>query len=466
MLILQFTKLLSLLLLQPVLAFQTPCSIRSYTSFNQLDRRRLYASTSRGRRGGSGEFDDQPKKSGWDNFKSAVYGGIDFAKSLAEGNDKDIDRVEDGYSDFETSLKRSQSPASKILGEYQERVEIFGSESEAEIETSEFNAFKKNFYNAVDSFGKGKEQESPEPPMLDRNIPYKRSLAQDLNNKDLLSSNPIKRFQAEMEIRESEARRRALERGEKIRAKKEDLYKLVDSFQAAVDSIPEKIEQAEKAARDTSKFIQSVPDRVDSTVEDVKAIPSKVQLAVLEIEESVEEKIETTKKVVDDVKDIPNKVKRKIEDTKRQVVEVKESVDETVTNVKVFVGLEKPKPKPPKLPPPKDPTVQQFVFDVAGGVAKGAGKLTWWATKNVAGLAWNGAKSAFDKTKTNPSTQSALEAASTSPEDATTVVDPSAQQKTIDLSNPTDTLEVEQEVADALRLAEASLRKASIEKKK
>ena len=40
------------------------------------------------------------------------------------------------------------------------------------------------------------------------------------------------------------------------------------------------------------------------------------------------------------------------------------------------------------------------------------------------------------------------------------------QLPTIDLPTPTDTQEVEKEVADALRLAEASLRKASVEKNK
>jgi hypothetical protein len=447
---------LLLLLLNPAAAFQTTVP-RAEISY-QLDRRRPWYAAPR-----AGGGDEQPNESRWDSFKSSIYGGVDSINDLSSKlngeSEVDSDRVEEGYADFEATVKQSQAPGMKIMSEYQDRAKALGADAETseESKTSGFDAFKKGVYNTVDASSKLFEQEeTPTQPMLDRNVPYKRSLGQDFNNEDLASSNPVKRIQAEMEVREKEARMRAQLRNEDIKSKKESLYELIDSFQTAIESIPEKVEQAEKAAREAAEFVQSVPGRVDKAVEEVKAIPSKVKQTATQTKESVEESIETTKKVVEEVKDIPNKVTKKIEDTKRQVEETKESVDETVTKVKVLVGLEKPKPKPPKLPPPKEPSFEQFALDVAGGAAKGVGKFAWWAAKSTTGLAWSGAKSAFEQATESAQALPALSAA----------VQEQQPPKTIEIPPPSDTKEVELEVADALKLAEASLRQASVEKKK
>jgi hypothetical protein len=131
--------------------------------------------------------------------------------------------------------------------------------------------------------------------------------------------------------------------------------------------------------------------------------------------------------------------------------DTKESVGETVTKVKVLVGVEKPKPKPPKLPPPKPKSNNEMALNVAGKIAGGAGNFALWATKGAANLAWSGAQAAV--TKGTESLQKG------NPKLGGTKAAP------IGNKGVADTEDVEKEVADALRLAEASLRKASLDKK-
>jgi len=435
-------------------------------------RRRIYepfftelSVVSKPRRGSDQE--DKGKPTGWDTFKRTVYNSVDgvneFTSKIIGGGEKEQSEVSDGYKSFEQSLRKNAGPGDKLMSEYRARASTLGvdkmisssSESKSKPRTS-FDSFKENLYSASDAFG-ALSAPKPEPtPLekLERNIPYKKSLAQELgvggeNVEDLFSDNPVKRFQAQQEIREQEARRRAEARNERIRAKKEDLYKVVDALQAAVDSFPETIDKAEKAIKNTVKAVKEVPTKVGKAVEEVKTIPILVKRKAYETKLSVEDTVDRTRKAVDGVVDIPNKVTKKVQDTKEAVINTKKSIDEGITNTKVFLRLEKPKPKPPKLPPPKTKTAKEIAkeitLSIAGSAASGVGKATWWATKSVTTAAWNSASSAIQERK-NTSTKQPAPPASL------------PASKTYQT-----TAELQKEVDEALRLADETMRKVDEE---
>ena len=432
----------------------------------------------------------QPNRSGWNKVKHAVYGGVDGIEEVAskmkgDGDVPKVSRVEGGYSSFEASIKRS--PAKKNMGEYQAQASTLGGDTPSQPQPSRsvYDSFKESIHNTVDDLDS--ENASAEP-VVDRNVPYTKSLAEEFNNENSESSNPIEHSQAEQEIREREALKRATIRNKEIKAKKEDL-----------DSIPETAKQTKKTVKDVAQFVQSVlPDRVGKTVEEAKAITGQIQQSVdktkksledsaekskqvvrevqdipnnvktkiddtkrtvEQTKESLKDSIEKTKQVIREVQDIPNKVKTKIDDTERTVEQTKESLDATLTKVKVLVGLEKP--KPPKVPPPKPKSNKEIALDVAGRVAGGAGKLAWFATKGATNLAWSGAQAALEK-----GSESQLEGNSKA--EATPSLDPvvaksevSTQKVVIPKMDVIDTEDVEKEVADALKFAEDSLRQAS-----
>lgn len=409
---------------------------------------------------GSGK-EEKKARNGWDDLKRAIYSGVDsvgdISSKISGGGEKSPNGVSDGYSSFEQSIKKKgPAPGSKLMQEYEARASALGidkaissSPVSKEKSRTSFDSFKENLYSASDAFGSLSAEPATPLKRLERNIPYKESLAQELGVasekvEDLLSDNPVKRFQAQQEIREREARQRAEARNERIRAKKEDLYKIVDAMQAAVDTFPDTIEKTEESIKKTIEGVKGVPKKVEKVVEEVKSIPLSVKAKAEQTKQTVEVAIEKTKKVVDDVVDIPNKVTRKVKDTAQAAVDTTESIKDGVTNVRVFLRLEKPKPKPPKMPPPKTKTARDIALQVAGSAASGAGKVTWWATKSVASAAWNGAQSAIEKRQNGP---------------AKTPKPPSIPPPSRPSKLDQQTAELQKEIDEALRLAEETLRK-------
>ena len=271
----------------------------------------------------------QPNRSGWNKVKHAVYGGVDGIEEVAskmkgDGDVPKVSRVEGGYSSFEASIKRS--PAKKNMGEYQAQASTLGGDTPSQPQPSRsvYDSFKESIHNTVDDLDS--ENASAEP-VVDRNVPYTKSLAEEFNNENSESSNPIEHSQAEQEIREREALKRATIRNKEIKAKKEDL-----------DSIPETAKQTKKTVKDVAQFVQSVlPDHVGKTVEEAKAITGQIQQSVDKTKKSLEDSAEKSKQVVREVQDIPNNVKTKIDDTKRTVEQTKESLKDSIEKSKQVV---------------------------------------------------------------------------------------------------------------------------------
>lgn len=367
------------------------------------------------------------------------YNGLDGVSAIVQGADTEggiensvqKGRIQEGYdSSYEGTMRSSttdssssseqqqqQSPISRI-GQQQYSVRVRQGppisslqqqrRQKEDSKKSSFENIKASVYTAVDFVT------SPGPTMTPSDIreqkktvftstlavPSKPSMNRAAAlSEELLSSatNPVERIQAEMEIREQEARARATVRNEKIRAKKEDLYRIVDSLQATVDALPETFDKTEAAVLEVLASAKTIPQKVERTAQDIQAIPDVVAKKAAETQRSIQETVERTQQVVRDVQSIPQTVARSVEETKQTLVSTQESVQEAVTTVKVLVGLEKPVPKPPKRPPPPPKSAKEIGLGIAGQAAKVTGKVAWWAGKNAATLAWKGAGVAVGK---------------------------------------------------------------------
>jgi hypothetical protein len=466
-------KSLALLLLVVIrqadlmLAFQPhPTNEPSRRNFLSIHSRIYVAS----KRRGSGGKEPIPvaKENSWNKMKRAFYNSVDEVTNLTSqklNNDATRQTISDGYSEFESYIdEKGNIPARELLKDYEARASALGvakgtqSISKKQTRTS-FEAFKERLYSTVGVLQQHSSDSSGATPSekIEHRVPYKKPLSRQLgmtSSDGLFSENLVQRQQAEQDIREAEARSRARVRNQEIRAKKEDLYKLVDAMQVAVDGFPEAMDRTEQGVKETIEALRAVPERVESFVESAKGAPASVVRATEQTKKSVEESVTNTKRIVNDVLAIPNKVTAGVKETT-------ESIKEGMEVAKVVLRLKKPKPMPPKLPPPKPKTAKEVALNIAANVVKSAGKVTWWTTKSVASLAWNGVLIAIhDAREANTSLTNApvsLQEAVFSKQSKP----PSTPIPTPPRNIDAETDELRREVQEALRLAEEVLRKTA-----
>lgn len=415
------------------------------------------------------------KPSAWDSFKNAVYGTVDGVGSLSEKlSAKDGDTgVEGGYSSIEKSVlgqKSNISPGQRLMKEYKARSAATPALSQQSKST--FDSIKESFYGGIDAASQ--VFSSDEDTSEDSLRPFKPLVQSTLSSSevqgvlpDLQSNNPIKRKIAEGKIKNWEEkerkRQRALEREEAARKFKESVYQFGDAVVASAGtlaSVPETVskaaDQTQVLAKKVKASAEEIPVKVDSAVKTVTTIPDKVKTKSDELKKSVDNTVENTKKAIDDVKAIPTKVETSVKETQKKVKDTQENINEAVTSVKVLFGLEKPVPKPPKLPPPPPPAAGDLAKKLAGDAVKGAvtgtAKVAWWAGKTVAISAWNGVQSAVE----NATGKQQAKLPPAKPKEATT-------------TKPIGD-DVDDEVREALELAQSALefadQKPSVDKKK
>ena len=408
------------------------------------------------------------KENSWNKMKRAFFKSVDQAASLTPkklNDDATRETISDGYGEFESYIEgKGDVPPRELLQDYKARASALGLAKRTQSipkkqPRTTFEAFKERLYSTSEVFQQFSGDSVGATPLekLEQRVPYKKTLSRQLgmaNSDGLFSVNLVQRFQAEQDIREAEARSRARVRNQEIRAKKEDLYKLVDAIQLAVDGFPEAIDRTEHCAKDTIEAVKAVPERFERFVESARGAPASVIRAAEQTTKAVEQSVTSTKRMVEAVFAIPNKVTAGVKGTA-------ESINEGMDMAKVLLRLEKPKPIPPKLPPPNPKTAKDLAWNFAAVAAKSAGKVTWWATKSVASLAWNGvlrmvynAREANTALTNAPELQDAVFSKQAKPLPTTPI--PTLPRKT---DRETDALR--REVQEALRLAEEVLRETS-----
>jgi hypothetical protein len=359
----------------------------------------------------------------WDSFKSAIYGTVDGVGSLSEklASSSGDSGVEGGYASIERSVlgqKSNLSPGQRLMKEYKARSTTTPAPTQS-TSRSTFDAFKETLYGGVDVASQvfSNDKDGREDSLRS----FKPLVQSTLSSSevqsalpDLQSTNLIKRKIAEGKIKNWEEkerkRQRALERDEAARKFKESVYQIGDAVVASAEtlaSVPETVSkvagETQLLAKKVKKAADEIPVKVDKVVSTVTSIPDKVKTKSTEVQKSVEATVENTKQVIEDVKAIPTKVDSSVKETQKKVKDTQESINDVVTSVKVLVGLEKPIPKPPKLPPPPPPTASELAKKLAGdavkGVVTGTAKVAWWAGKSVAVSAWNGVQSAVENAK-------------------------------------------------------------------
>jgi hypothetical protein len=411
--------------------------------------------------------DVDASKNSWGAFKSKVYGTVDSVGSitskLRRNQEKEVRPPTGGYNDvierriFTEATDVTTTPAQRLMQEYQRQgpaLEV------VQPEQSSFDAFKESVYSAADGIFAEKPAPPPPVPRLQAfKAATQPNIAASMQVREALpllnSPNPVKRFLAERKIRawEMEQRKReeALEREQQLESIKKSVYAVVDTVQAGaalVVKTPEKIAETASATRNMalgfSRWAATLPGFVEAMANSVAAIPAQVGQTLEEVKESVDTTVKSTQQFVEDVVSIPKKVQLTFEETKKNVDNTVKAVDTTVTNVKVWTGLEEPPP-----PPPKEITVANIAKELAGGVAQGGAQVAWWLGKGAVTLSFKGAKAAFAAATATREPEVLTTAATLAPKPPATPPPPGVTMEALDI-----------DITEALQLAQKALKNA------
>ena len=199
----------------------------------------------------------------------------------------------------------------------------------------------------------------------------------DLNNKKYNYEENNKNVKV---ILDREARARAARRNQAIRAKNEDLYRLIDSFQNSVDAID--FNETEEVIIQSVKDIRDIPNKLKSSVEGTKQTIGKT--------------VKQTKQGVNEVRNLPTKLDASILATKNDIAKTQESVQRTVDGFKLLVGLKKP---PASRTVDDSNSSNDVVLRLASKAVTASGKATLWMVSKAASIVSIGAKVTYRKGK-------------------------------------------------------------------
>jgi len=360
----------------------------------------------RGRKDNDGFVEQgSTKVQSWDEFKSVFYEGVDvFAENVAsEGKVGLVDRIVPT-----TQFYDGTNPDSRFLEDesnYDDKIQSLLLELNASKNKAKdsFDSFKEVAYANGDAFSNAISKSDTKLTPLQKlskvsdatntaNSAPLKALAKISSNvdggevqrskSDLLSYNPIVRYKAESALRKIERRKIKREREAKrnffFQKRKEEVYNIVDFAGKTINivkSTPGAIQDVTRKTtyfvRSTSNVVQSIPEKVDRTVKTVKSVPKTINQAV-----------DNTKSTISEIQAIPSKVSTSVINTKQAFEDIGEKIDEVSTKTKVLIGIEKPKPKPPSVPPPKA-SAQKVALQLASGLSKSVGKLAWFIGKNA-----------------------------------------------------------------------------------
>eukprot|EP00978_Attheya_sp_CCMP212_P028997 scaffold101456_cov46-Attheya_sp.AAC.1 len=428
---------------------------------------------------------EEPRASAWGLVKDVVYGSLDQMKGVTSEPEQSNSaaRLEVGYSDTVTPLL---TPGAQLLSQYENvrRDQLPASRDSIDDIVEEdmfrsparkaFDGTKDVLYSFADTLSWATTKNNPEERKLPKRIVNEYSendfLLDDSLKEEMQrlvveatdpKNNEWNKFQArqkinKMERRESQRKTQA-QISQTIDTIKGAAYTVADITKGAVDTvsgIPEVTAQTVKTTRKS----------LDMTARTVRDIPYNIRQTVKQTKDNLEETKRVTKVVVQDVKSIPNVVKTKAIETQEEIAATKQKFQEAMQNLeemifqlKVWAGLEEPKPI--VMAPTPLPTPQEFAIQVAKTVAAGFGQAAWFISKSLVGLGFAGLKSAFEQF-TKPAAKNDADSISSATPPTKPIEERVVRQNT-PISEITSVADVDvaldKEVSDALRLAEEAL---------
>jgi hypothetical protein len=214
---------------------------------------------------------------------------------------------------------------------------------------------------------------------------------------DLVSPNPVRKAIARFRVEEWDRKEKLveaeIERYRKSRLLKEAVYSIGDAAQNSARYMTELPERLATAIDRISTLLNSVPPVIEKRAKSIGAIRAQVDQKAIEVQKSIGNGIAILQKVTQDVQAIPGRVERTTEAAKESAIALAAALDDVGSQGKVLLGLEKPVPRPPLLPPPPDFPMEEIGWKVAGGLATAA----WWVAKGLAVLTWTGTSYAVQK---------------------------------------------------------------------
>ncbi|GKY92701.1 hypothetical protein MPSEU_000240300 [Mayamaea pseudoterrestris] len=358
----------------------------------------------------------------WDQTKESVYSVVDGLTGLADVNPFIKQSTEavisDGYSEVEqrvlkdasSGVRYYQTPDQRLMREYQQRNRA---EGDTNIPNKSFwNMLKGAFYSTVDfaasTIGSSDDENiniaemdaERIPPIVQESIaspPVQKAIA-ELQS----TSNPIKQALARQTLNEYQRQREEteelkLQRQQTAESIKQTIFSIGDAATETIDSLAQLPAKATTASQKISSLMQRLPLEAKRSWRAVKKVPSRINETTLKVQSSIDETVDTTRQTMQEIAMIPTKAQLTFVATRQSVTNAVQAVDDVATKAKIILGLEKPIPKPPKLPPPKPVTAKDIDVKVVASLSKGVLQTSWWAGKKAAILSWKGAKFAVNK---------------------------------------------------------------------
>ena len=361
----------------------------------------------------------------WDQTKEGLYRAVDGITGLAETNpfvkQQAANVVTEGYSDVERRVLKDAtksgvnpfrpSPGDRLVREYQQRNRAEG-DTDLLRNKSVWKTIKGAFYSTVDLAASAISNDSDDDAASSSGVVegikpvVRESIASPPLQKAIaeleFSNNPVKqalarRTLSEFEKQYEEANNSNKERKATAESVKQAIFGVGDAASETIDTLAQLPAKVTTTTLRVSAFLQRLPADVQRSVKAVRSIPARINETTQKVQSSIDETIVSTRQTVEDIAMIPSKAQQSIVATRERVTNTIQAVDEVATKAKILVGLEKPVPKPPKMPPPKPMTTKDIGITVAKGLTTGLLQASLWAGKEAAILSWKGAKFAFNK---------------------------------------------------------------------
>lgn len=301
----------------------------------------------------------------WSSFKDGVY-------NFFENKENDLKST----STTTSNNGKKESPFSRISYEKEMKFQPRppeNSPTEAIMDKSQLTPLQKisqqnSGMSTIEPTTPENKDDTKESSAVQKNTSTSVSI-------DLNSLNPIEKLQAKMEFEIQEQQR-----------KFNEAKQTVENVAENIKSIPNKVE---KSVKQTQQTIEDINKNVSDTIDEIQRTPEKVQQVVDDTKRTIDSTQQKTREVVESVQAIPSQVQQNVQNVQKKTKDVVDTVQSIPSNVKQSIDKTQRKTKevvdtvqsiPGKVQQSVDDT-QQFIKDTRDGVNDFVGKIEEAANK-------------------------------------------------------------------------------------